>query len=135
MIVTTRRMVSAAALAAAVGLGGAAQPVQPVDAAAGYTLELSRTGDFVRQTNVVQCVGASMQMMINVMAPRNDRTAATQLRLWRLARSLGPPRPPGVRRGKGASPQGWARGLTRLGYGPYAAVGLPTLTAATKAAA
>ncbi len=129
------RFIAAGFLAVAVGLGGSAQPVAPVDAAAGYGLELSRTGDFVRQTNLVQCVGASMQMMINVMAPRNDRTAATQLRLWRLARSLGPRRPAGARRGKGASPQGWARGLDRLGYGPYAAVGFPSLAAATKAAA
>jgi hypothetical protein len=130
-----RRILGAALLAVVLGLGGAGQPAPPVDAAAGFSFELNRPGDFVRQTNLVQCVGASMQMMINVMAPLNDRTAATQLRLWRLARSLGPPRPAGVRRGKGASPQGWARGLTQLGYGPYAAVGLPTLAAATKAAA
>ena len=86
------------------------------------------------QTNLVQCVGASMQMMINVMAPRNDRTAVTQHRLWLLARSLGPHRPKSVR-GRGASPVGWARGLDRLGYGPYLAVGFPTLGAAVKSAA
>jgi len=130
-----RRILLAALLAGFVGLGGVGEPVQPVEAAAGYTLELHRQGDFVPQTNLVQCVGASMQMMINIMAPRNDRTPATQLRLWRLARALGPRRAPGIRRGKGASPVGWARGLDQLGYGPYAAVGFPTLAAATTSAA
>jgi hypothetical protein len=129
-----RRILAAAALAGFVAVGGVGQPVEPVAAASGYTIELHRAGDFVRQTNLVQCVGASMQMMINVMAPRNDRTAASQHRLWRLARSLGPRRAAGFR-GKGASPIGWARGLDKLGYGPYLAVGFPTLAAATKAAA
>jgi hypothetical protein len=129
-----RRILVTAALAGVLAVGGVGQPAEQVAAAGGYTLELHRQGDFVRQTNLVQCVGASMQMMINVMAPRNDRTAATQHRLWRLARSLGPRRPAGFR-GKGASPIGWARGLDQLGYGPYLAVGFPTLAAATKAAA
>ncbi|MDP9483430.1 MAG: hypothetical protein M3P84_09430 [Chloroflexota bacterium] len=129
-----RQILVAAALAGVLAAGGVAQPPEPAAAAGGYILELHRQGDFVRQTNLVQCVGASMQMMINVMAPRNDRTAATQHRLWRLARALGPRRPSGSR-GKGASPIGWARGLDKLGYGPYLAVGFPTLAAATKAAA
>ena len=128
-----RRILVAVALAAAVGLGGLGQPVEPA-AAAGFSLQLQERGDFVAQTNLVQCVGASMQMMINVMAPRNDRTAATQHRLWLLARSLGPHRPKGFR-GRGASPVGWARSLDQLGYGPYLAVGFPTLGAAVKSAA
>lgn len=129
-----RRILAAAALAGVLAVGGVGQPLEPVSAAAGYTLELHRAGDFVRQTNLVQCVGASMQMMINMMAPRNDRTAATQHRLWRLARSFGPRRAAGFR-GKGASPIGWARGLEKLGYGSYLAVGFPTLAEATRAAA
>ena len=135
MIVRARgRILVAAALAGVLAVGGVGQPVEPVAAAGGYALELQRPGDFVRQTNLVQCVGASMQMMINIMAPRNDRTAATQHRLWKLARALGPPRRT-TPRGKGASPVGWARGLDQLGYGPYLAVGFPTLASATKAAA
>ena len=116
-----RRTLAAVWLATAVGLAGLGRPVEPA-AAGGFALELQERGDFVAQTNLVQCVGASMQMMINVMAPRNDRTAVTQHRLWLLARSLGPHRPKSVR-GRGASPVGWARGLDRLGYGPYLAVG------------
>ena len=135
MIVRARgRILVAAALAGVLAVGGVGQPVEPVAAAGGYALELQRPGDFVRQTNLVQCVGASMQMMINIMAPRNDRTAATQHRLWKLARALGPPRRT-TPRGKGASPIGWARGLDQLGYGPYLAVGFPTLASAAKAAA
>ncbi len=140
MAIRVRRIATAALLAGALGLGGGGGPIEPVGAAdaapAGrYTFEVAGPGDFVRQTNLVQCVGASMQMMINMMAPRNDRTAATQHRLWKLARTLGPRWPAGVRRGKGASPVGWARALGRLGYGPFAAVAFPTLGAATKAAA
>jgi hypothetical protein len=129
-----RRILVAAALAGVLAVGGVGQAPQPAAAAGGYTLELHRAGDFVRQTNLVQCVGASMQMMINMMAPRNDRTAATQHRLWKLARALGPPRLT-TPRGKGASPIGWARGLDQLGYGPYTAAGFATLALATKAAA
>lgn len=129
------RLAIAALLAGAVVLGGVGGRTEPVDAAGGFTLELNGPGDFVRQTNLVQCVGASMQMMINMMAPQNDRTAATQRRLWKLARAEGPRWPAGVRRGKGASPVGWARALDRLGYGPFVAVAFPTLGAAAKAAA
>ncbi|MEA2538185.1 MAG: hypothetical protein QOF11_2419 [Chloroflexota bacterium] len=135
MIVPARpRILVAAALAAVLAVGGVGQAPEPVAAAGGYALELQRPGDFVRQTNLVQCVGASMQMMINIMAPKNDRTAATQHRLWKLARALGPPRRT-TPRGKGASPIGWARGLDQLGYGPYTAAGFATLAGATKAAA
>ena len=62
------------------------------------------------------CMPAAMQTMMNIMRPgRMDRTRATQLRLYRLARSLSTDRLDG----KGAEPIGWARGLTRLGYGTY----------------
>jgi hypothetical protein len=83
-----------------------------------FGVDLSRQGDFVAQTNFVQCVGASMQMRLNMIRPGNDRTAATQLRLQRIARGLSPPRPDGRIR-KGASVAGWAAGLNQLGAGPY----------------
>jgi hypothetical protein len=34
--------------------------------------------DFVAQTNNVQCVGASMQMMLNMLTPGGDQSAATR---------------------------------------------------------
>ena len=91
----------------------------------GFALDVQRRGDFVAQTNLVQCVGASMQMMLN-MVRADDRSAATQLKLQNLARSLSPPRPDGGIR-KGASVVGWSEGLNQLGAGPYKLVGAATL--------
>ncbi|HEY7736208.1 MAG TPA: hypothetical protein VH813_05385 [Candidatus Limnocylindrales bacterium] len=121
-------LVTALAVVAALGAPGA-QAAQR-----GYSLDLSRQGDFVAQTNFVQCVGASMQMMLNVIEPRNDRTAGTQLRLQRLARRLSPPRPDGSER-QGASIIGWTEGLNRLGAGPYRLDGTTTIQSALRNAA
>ena len=44
------------------------------------TVDLGARRDFVAQTNNVQCVGASMQMMLNMLVPGADRSAATQRR-------------------------------------------------------
>lgn len=99
-----------------------------------FTLDLGARRDFVAQTNNVQCVGASMQMMLNMLAPGADRSAATQLRLQRIARAWSPPRPDGRTR-RGANVAGWAAGLTRAGAGPYRVAGLPTLDEALLVAA
>ena len=99
-----------------------------------YTLDLGRQADFVAQTNNVQCVGASTQMMLNMIRPGTDRTAATQLRLQKVARAWSGPRPVGRIR-KGAGVMGWAAGLTRAGAGPYRVVGLPTIDEALLVAA
>lgn len=99
-----------------------------------YTLDLSTRGDFVAQTNLVQCVGASMQMMINMIEPGRDRTASTQLRLQKLARAWSGSRPDGQER-QGASVRGWAAGLNILGAGPYRLVGEKTLGDAMRTAA
>ena len=116
----------AGSLTAAAGTTGATRPVR---------IDLYAPGDFVSQTNLVQCVGASMQMMLNVIRPEDDRTAATQLRVFDLARSLrdvavpaGPARP-------GASAAGWARGLTAAGAGPYVLRSTATLHEALTLAA
>jgi hypothetical protein len=99
-----------------------------------YQLDLGRRADYVGQTNLVQCVGASMQMMLNMMTTRDDRSAATQLRLQKLARAWsGPSRNGRIR--KGASVRGWARGLTMEGGGPYQVVGKDTVQEALLAAA
>ena len=125
----------AAVTLASVGLGGGASSAPPVEAAAGFALDLYRPGDFVAQTTPYKCIGASMQMMINMMAPANDRSAATQHRLWLLARTFrSPDRPPNLPR-RGASVHGWSLGLNRLGYGPYRVVGLSRLDEAAATAA
>ncbi|TMC60460.1 MAG: hypothetical protein E6J17_09825 [Chloroflexi bacterium] len=100
---------------------------------ASFALDVSRRGDFVAQTNLVQCVGASMQMMLNIVG-RDDRSASTQLKLQNLARSLSPARPDGKVR-KGASVVGWSEGLNQLGAGPYRLVGASTLDEALGVAA
>jgi hypothetical protein len=112
------------ALAAPTGASGASS----------FSIDLATSRDYVAQTNLVQCVGASMQMMINVVAPRDDRSAATQRRLQVLARSLSGPRPVGLER-QGASVRGWTAGLNHLGYGPYRLVGEASLEAAMRTAA
>ena len=100
----------------------------------GYRLDLARRGDFVAQTNFVQCVGASMQMMLNIAGPTTDRTARTQLRLQVLARSLSGPTRVGFER-KGANVRGWASGLNELDAGPYRLVGATSLDEAMRLAA
>lgn len=122
------------ALAMVLALGSVAVAPAAADAAP-YRLNLFRNGDFVAQKNLVQCVGASMQMMINMMAAGNDRTAATQLALQNMAREysnrLGPVR---LDR-RGASVRGWAAGLNHLGYGPYVVSGFETIDDSMRAAA
>jgi hypothetical protein len=99
-----------------------------------FTLDLGSRGDFVAQTNFVQCVGASMQMMLNMIGDVDDRSAATQLNLQKLARDLSGQRPDGSER-QGASVRGWAAGLNQLGAGPYRLVGATTIEEALITAA
>lgn len=108
----------------------------PATAAAArpFTFDLSRSGDFVAQKNFVQCVGASMQMMLNMIEPTDDTSVATQSRLQAIARSLSGQRPDGVER-KGASVRGWTAGLNELGAGMYRTVGATDLQATLKLAA
>jgi hypothetical protein len=129
-----RQGLAALVLAAVVGAGGAFAQPQQASAAGRYQVDLFRSGDFVAQTNLYQCVGASMQMMINMVAPRDDRSATTQHELWQLSRRYSPPRPGGIQR-RGSSVWGWAEGLNQVGYGPYVVVGFPSIEEATRGAA
>ena len=112
---------AAAVLALAVGWGtvpGGAS-AEPLGSGGPVRVDLYRKGDFTSQTSLVQCVGASMQMMLNMIGPADDRTAATQARLFRLARSLRDPASQWLANRPGASAAGWARGLTAAGAGSY----------------
>jgi hypothetical protein len=95
-------------------------------------MDLYDANDHVAQFNASWCVGASMQMMINLMEDgRPDRTRTTQRDLYRLAREISPweeTRP-------GASTYGWAGGLTQLGYGPFAELSAGSRGAALRLAA
>jgi hypothetical protein len=133
-----RGIVASVVMAIVLGATAVGWPVPSAQAASAYQLELYRRGDFVSQTNLVQCVGASMQMMINMMAAQDDRSAGTQHELWLLARTFrgrnAPPRPAN-RPARGASVHGWSKGLNVLGYGPYRVVGFATIEEAARAAA
>jgi hypothetical protein len=121
------------------GLAGlllVATATSPVTAAeSSYKLDLGTRRDFVAQTNFVQCVGASMQMMLNMIRDEDDRSAATQLELQLLARRLSGPQRPDGRERQGASVRGWAAGLNQLGAGPYTLVGTTTIEEALLTAA
>jgi hypothetical protein len=109
-------------------------PVTEAASSKAFRLDLGGRSDYVAQTNLVQCVGASMQMMLNMVGPDADRSAATQRRLQNLARAWsGPSRNGRVR--QGASVRGWAAGLTMMGGGPYRVVGLKTIQEAMVTAA
>jgi hypothetical protein len=99
-----------------------------------YRVDLAGGNDFVAQKNFVQCVGASMQMMLNIMDVHDDRSARTQVRLQNLARALSGPTREGFQR-KGASVRGWSDGLNQLGAGPYRLVGTDTIEEALRLAA
>ena len=101
-------------------------PAPAAAASKSYTLDLGFRSDFVAQKNIVQCVGASMQMMLNMMRPGADHTAATQLKLQKMARQWSPQRSDGTER-KGASVVGWSASLNLLGAGPYKVVGMATI--------
>ena len=81
-----------------------------------FEMDLYGRGDHVAQYTGSWCVGASMQMMINMMEPGDpDRRLSTQRRLYRLARQVSP----WVEERPGASTYGWAGGLERMGYGRF----------------
>jgi hypothetical protein len=120
------------AMATAASGAGANSAATPA-AAKPYRIDLADPNDFVPQTNFVQCVGASMQMMLNIMGG-NDRTAKTQLRLQRVARDRSGPTREGFER-KGASVRGWTDGLNTLDAGPYRLVGTDTIDEAMRVAA
>jgi hypothetical protein len=129
----TRRRLGVGLLAATLAL--AIVPISTIDAASKpYTLDLGKRADFVAQTNFVQCVGASVQMMLNIIEPGRDRTAKTQKRLQKLARSWSGPTPSGFER-QGASVSGWAATLNIKGGGPYRVVGARSLSMILRVAA
>jgi hypothetical protein len=130
------RWLALTAVSAAI-VGSVAGPWQPPAVAASapdrFRIDLADANDFVAQKNFVQCVGASMQMMLNILG-ENDRTASTQGELQRLARGLSGPTREGFER-KGASVRGWSAGLNEIGAGPYRLVGADSIDEALQMAA
>jgi hypothetical protein len=86
----------------------------PAQAAGPFSMDLYHKGDYVGELTKIWCLPAAMQTSMNIMDAGADTTRATQARIFALARSLAPA-PDGA-----AEPEGWARGLAKLGYGKYA---------------
>ena len=94
-----------------------------------FAMDLYRKGDYVAQYTFEWCVGASLQMALNMTTATNDTTRARQEQLWQMAqaRSTSP--------FGGANPRGWTAALNDLGIGPYVLVSLPDLDLALQVAA
>jgi len=130
-----RRVALATVTVITIGAPSSLAGATSVEANAPFEIDFYRPGDFVSQTNLVQCVGASVQMMQNIGPGKNDRSAATQRRYWALARKLSPPRPHWLPKRRGASVHGWAAALNRLHVESYSVIGYPTMREALVAAA
>jgi len=94
-----------------------------------FALNLYRTGDYVAQYTFDWCVGASLQMALNMTTATNDTTRSHQEQLWEMAqaRSSSP--------FGGANPVGWTAALNDLGIGPYVLVSIQDFDAALQVAA
>ena len=92
-------------------------------------MNLYRKGDFVAQYTFEWCVGASLQMALNMATKDTRASRADQELLWEMARdrSFSP--------FGGANPRGWTATLNELGIGPYVLVSLPTFDEALTVAA
>lgn len=122
------------ALVAALVATGVPPAVGPAAAAErGYRVDLLERGDFVTQYTDVACVGASVQVMLNIVRDGADRSRSTQAKALKTAQRRS--NPVFVRRSGGASAIGWAYALERLGAGPYRVRSYPTRAAALRAVA
>jgi hypothetical protein len=110
----------------------AAIRLRPKPRKGAFRMDLYKRGDHVGQYTGSWCVGASMQMMINMIeGGRPDRSRKTQKELYDLARDVSP----WVETRPGASTYGWAGGLTELGHGPYTELSATGKQAALRIAA
>ena len=105
---------------------------EPTEAAANqkpFAMNLYRKGDFVAQYTFEWCVGASLQMALNMATDGSHTSRGDQESLWEMARdrSFSP--------FGGANPRGWTATLNELGIGPYELVSIPSLDEALAAAA
>jgi putative peptidoglycan lipid II flippase len=89
-----------------------------------FVMDLYREGDFVSESKDTWCIAAAMQTSINMMSATADTTRDTQAKLFDLAVSIG-----GLQKG-GSDPDGWAGGLSSLGYGKYSVGANVNMTAA-----
>jgi hypothetical protein len=94
-----------------------------------FAMNLARNADFVAQYTFEWCVGASLQMALNMATDQSRESRTDQQRLWEMARDRSSS-PFG-----GANPRGWVATLNEIGIGPYVLVSLPTFDEAIRTAA
>ncbi|HEX7472229.1 MAG TPA: hypothetical protein VF323_04040 [Candidatus Limnocylindrales bacterium] len=98
-----------------------------------FRMDLYRSGAFVSELTPIWCLSAAMQTSANIMdlraGKKADVTRTRQKMLFTLSRSIAPAPD------KAAEPEGWAAGLTRLGYGKYTVSVQPSIKAAIQVAA
>ena len=94
-----------------------------------FGVNLYRRGDFVPQYTPDWCVGASIQMMLNLTRDRNEGSRRVQQQYWEMARdrSFSP--------FGGAHMRGWASTVNELEIGPYELVSVPEFDEALRVAA
>lgn len=108
----------------------AAEPTEaPTPVAEPFAMNLASGDDFVAQYTFEWCVGASLQMALNMATDQERTSRADQGELWAMARdrSFSP--------FGGANPRGWTEALNDLGVGPYRLVSIPTFDEAVATAA
>ncbi len=93
-------------------------------------------GSFSYQHTNYTCVGASVQMMLNMILGERDHSAARQMTYWSYGRDHSKYQP----NNNGVDPQGWMDALEHFGAGSYAInvasryqAGLRTLATAMRA--
>lgn len=94
-----------------------------------FDMNLYRTGDFVAQYTFEWCVGASLQMALNMSTNGSYTSRGHQQKMWEMAQARSDS-PFG-----GANPRGWTAALNDLGIGPYTLVSLPSFEEALEVAA
>ncbi|CAN5562352.1 hypothetical protein BH23CHL6_BH23CHL6_11270 [soil metagenome] len=105
----------------------------PVQSAEAWTGKYSvyRPNSFVRQVNNYACVGASIQMMLNMILDRSDKSGENQRTYLRYARDNSRYT---ITNG-GADPRGWALALRHFGGGDYKVGGRYSMQGSLKQAA
>jgi hypothetical protein len=94
-----------------------------------FAMNLAERADFVPQYTFEWCVGASLQMAVNMSTDASRTSRPDQQRLWEMARDRSSS-PFG-----GANPIGWVATLNELGIGPYRLVSLESFDEAVATAA